>query len=212
MSRSNCGLLTCIQVSQEAGQVIWYSHLFQNFQFIVIHTVKGFGIVNKAEIDVFLECSCFFDDSVDAGNLMYGSSAFSKTSLNIWKSRLNFPQKDQLIKCFLTERHPRNPSFVLSPNPFRWSFSFFRPYECSWCCQHFCIIVNLLTVPAPQIRKIIGSRGKSAPRSLNDFFRQDSSGEILQMTWEGPDINYAEYIAEVRTFFGIRSHEWIDRK
>ena len=66
--------------------MIWYSHLFQNFpQFIVIHTVKGFGIVNKAEIDVFLELSCFFDDPVDVGNLISGSSAFSKTSLNIWQ-------------------------------------------------------------------------------------------------------------------------------
>ena len=64
----------------------WYSHLFQNFpQFIVIHTVKGFGIVNKAEIDVFLELSCFFEDPVDDGNLISGSSAFSKTTLNIWK-------------------------------------------------------------------------------------------------------------------------------
>ena len=84
MSSSNCCFLTCIQVSQEAGQVVWYSHLFQNFpQFIVIHTVKGFGIVNKAEIDVFLELSCFFHDPEDAGNLISGSSAFSKTSLNI---------------------------------------------------------------------------------------------------------------------------------
>ena len=75
-----------MQISQEAGQVVWYSHLFQNFtQFIVIHTVKGFGIVNKAEIDVFLELSCFFQDPVDVGNLVSGSSAFSKTSLNVWK-------------------------------------------------------------------------------------------------------------------------------
>ena len=81
MSSSNCCFLTCIQVSQEVGQVVWYSHLFQNFQqFIVIHTVKGFGIVNKAEIDVFLKLSCFFDDPVDAGNLISGSSAFSETS------------------------------------------------------------------------------------------------------------------------------------
>ena len=86
MSSSNCCFLTCIQVSQEAGQGVWYSHLFQNFpQFVVIHTVKGFGIVNKAEIDVFLELSCFFDYSADVGNLISGSSAFSKTSLNIWK-------------------------------------------------------------------------------------------------------------------------------
>ena len=86
MSSSNCYFLTCIQVSQEAGQVVWYSHLFQNFpQFIVIHTVKGFGIIKKAELDVFLELSCFFDDPADVGNLISGSSPFSKTSLNIWK-------------------------------------------------------------------------------------------------------------------------------
>ena len=73
-------------MSQEAGQVVWYSHLFQNFpQFIVIHTDKDVGIVNKAEIDVFLELSCFLDDPADVGNLISGSSAFSKTSLNIRK-------------------------------------------------------------------------------------------------------------------------------
>ena len=82
----NCCFLTCIQISQEAGQVVWYSHLFQNFsQFVVIHTVKGFGIVDKAEVDVFLELSGFFDDPVDVGNLISGSSVFSKASLNIWK-------------------------------------------------------------------------------------------------------------------------------
>ena len=71
MSSSNSRFLTCIQVSQEAGQVVWYSHLFQNFpQFIVIHMFKGFGIVNKAEIDVFQELSCFFDDPADVGSLM----------------------------------------------------------------------------------------------------------------------------------------------
>ena len=65
--------------------MVWYSHLLKNFpQFLVIHTVKGFGIVNKAEIDIFLELSCFFDDPVDVGNLISGSSAFSKSSLNFW--------------------------------------------------------------------------------------------------------------------------------
>ena len=84
MSSSNCCLLTCTQISQETDQVVWYSHLFQNFlQFVVIHTVKGFGIVNKAEIDAFLELSYFFDDPTDAGNLISGSSAISKPSLNI---------------------------------------------------------------------------------------------------------------------------------
>ena len=85
MSSSNCYFLTCTQISQEAGKVVWYSHLLKSLpQFVVIHTVKGFGIVNKAELDVFLELSCFFDDPVDVGNLISGSSAFSKTSLNIW--------------------------------------------------------------------------------------------------------------------------------
>ena len=85
MSTSNCCFLTCIQISQEAGQVVWYFHLFQNFpQFVVIHTVKSFGIVNKAVVDTFLELSCFFDHPMDVGNLASGSSAFSKSSLNIW--------------------------------------------------------------------------------------------------------------------------------
>ena len=74
-----------MQISQETGQVVWYSQLLKNFpQFIVIHTVKGFGVVNKAEIDIFLELSCFFDDPEDVGNLISGSS-FSKSSLNFWK-------------------------------------------------------------------------------------------------------------------------------
>ena len=66
--------------------MVWYSHLSKNFpQFVVIHTVKGFGVVNKAEVDVFLELSCFFDDPMDVGNFISGFSAFSKFSLNIWK-------------------------------------------------------------------------------------------------------------------------------
>ena len=81
MSKSNCGFLTCIQISQEESEVVWYSHLLKIFQFVVIHTVKGFGIVNKAEVDAFLELSCFFNDPTGVGNLIFGSSAFSKSSL-----------------------------------------------------------------------------------------------------------------------------------
>ena len=85
MSSSNCCFLTCIQISQEAGQVVWYSHLFQNFpQFIVVHIVKGFGVVIKAEVDVFLELSYFFCDPVDVCSLISASSAFSKSTLTIW--------------------------------------------------------------------------------------------------------------------------------
>ena len=84
MPSSNRCLLTCIQISQAAGQVVWYSHVFKNFP-VYCDTHKVFGTVNKAEIDVFLEGSCFFDDPVDVGNLTSVSSAFSKTSLSIWK-------------------------------------------------------------------------------------------------------------------------------
>ena len=87
--------------------MVWYSHLFQNFpQFVVIHTVKGFGVVNKAEVDIFLELSCFFDDPLDVDNLIFGSSAFSKTSLNIWK----FTVHGQLTNSLpLNEREDGNP-------------------------------------------------------------------------------------------------------
>ena len=86
MSSSDCCFLTCKQISQETGQVVWYSHLLKNFpQVVVIHRVKGSGIVNKAVVNIFLELSCFCDDPTDVGNLFFGSSAFSKTSLNVWK-------------------------------------------------------------------------------------------------------------------------------
>ena len=86
MSSSNCCFLTCIQVFQKADKVAWYSHLFENFpQFVVIHTVKGFSVVNEAQIDVFLEFSWYFYDPLDVGSLISGSSAFSKSTLSIWK-------------------------------------------------------------------------------------------------------------------------------
>ena len=86
MSSSNCCLLPCIEISQEAGQVVWYSHLLKNVpQFVVIHAVSGFSVVSEAEVGVFLEFSCFFYDPTNVGNLMItGSSAFSKSSLYIW--------------------------------------------------------------------------------------------------------------------------------
>ena len=97
MSASYCCFLTCIQISQEAGQVVWYSHLFKNCpQCVVIHTVKGFGIVNKAEVDIFLELSCFFYDTANVGNLVSGSSAFLKSSLYMWKSSVHVLLKRSL--------------------------------------------------------------------------------------------------------------------
>ena len=103
MSSSNCCFLTCIQGSQEAGQVVWYSHLFQNFpQFLVIHTVKGFGIVNKAEIDIFLGLSCFFNDPVDIGNLISCSSAFPKTNYTQLNAEFQIVKRDK--KAFVIEQ------------------------------------------------------------------------------------------------------------
>ena len=95
---SSCCFLTCIQISQEAGKVIWYSHVFQNFPlFVVIHTIKGFIVVSEAEVNVFLELSCFFYDPA-VGNLISGSSAFSKFSFNIWNFMVHILLKPGLEK------------------------------------------------------------------------------------------------------------------
>ena len=97
MSGSNCFFWTCVQVSQEAGKVDWYFHLLKNFlQFVVIHTVKGFSVVNEAEVDVLLELPCFLNDPTNVGNLISGSSVFSKSSLNIWKFLVHILLKPSL--------------------------------------------------------------------------------------------------------------------
>ena len=97
MAGSNCCFLTCIQISQEVDKIIWYSHLFKNFPwFGVIYIVKDFSIVNEAEVYVFLEFSCFFYDPVDVSNLIFDSSAFSKSSLNIWKFSVHMLLKPSL--------------------------------------------------------------------------------------------------------------------
>ena len=97
MSGSKCCFLISIQISQKAGQLVWYSHLFQNFpQFAVIQTVKGFAVVNEAKVDAFLEFSCFFNDPMDIGNLISGFSAFCKSSLNIWKFSVHILLKPSL--------------------------------------------------------------------------------------------------------------------
>ena len=84
MSNSSCCFLACMQVSQEVGKVVWYSHLFKTFpQFVVIHTTKGFSLVNEAEVDLFLEFPCFFYDITDVSNLISGSSAFSKYIIHL---------------------------------------------------------------------------------------------------------------------------------
>ena len=97
MSSSNCCFLTCIQISQEASQVVWYSHLLKNFsQFVVIHTAKDFSVIKEAEVDVFLKFPWFFYDPKDVGNLISGSSLFSKSSLNIQQFSVHILLKPSL--------------------------------------------------------------------------------------------------------------------
>ena len=97
MCSSNCCFFPCIQISHEAGRVVWHSHLLKNFpQFVVIHTVKGFRVFNEAEVHVFLEFFCFLYDLTDVSNLISGSSAFSKSSLNIWKFLIHILLKPSL--------------------------------------------------------------------------------------------------------------------
>ena len=128
MSSSNCCFLTCIQVSQKAGNVVWYSHLFKSFpQFVVIHTVKGFGVVIEA--DVFLEFPCFFYDPVDVGNLISGSSAFSKSNLYIWRFSVHILLKPSLkdFEHYLASYEHGCTNICLSP-----------------CLQFFCVYTQKL--------------------------------------------------------------------
>ena len=161
MSSSNCCFLTCIQISQEAGQVVWYAHLFQNFpQFIVIHTVKGFGIVNKAnktETDVFLELSCFFDDPIDVGNLTSDFSAFSKSSLNIWKFMVHILWKPGLenFEHYFTSMWDKWNFVVVWASfgiAFLWDWNENWPFPVLWSLLSF---PNLLTCWVQHFHSII---------------------------------------------------------
>ena len=158
MSSSNCCFLTCIQISQEAGQVVWYSHLFQNFpQFIVIHTVKGFGIVNKAEIDAVLELSCFFDDPTDFCYLISGFSALSKSSLNNWRlmvQELMKPGLENFEHYFTSMWDYRKCAVVWAffGIAFLWGWNENRPFPVLWPLLSF---PNLLAYWVQHFHSII---------------------------------------------------------
>ena len=157
MSSSNCCFLTCIQISQEVGQVVWYCHVFQNFpQFIVIHTVKGFCIVKKAETDVSLQLSCFFDDPADVSNLISGSSAFSKTSLNIWNFMVHIllkPGLENFEQIFLSVWEQCNCAVVWSffGSAFLWDWNENWPFPVLWPLLSF---PNLLAYWVQQFHSI----------------------------------------------------------
>ena len=143
MSSSNCCFLTCIQISQEAGKVVWYSHLLKSFpQFVAIHTVKGFGIVNKAEVGIFLEFSCFFCNPRDVCNFISGSSAFSKSSLNMWKFTVNVLLKPGLenFECYFASMWNECTCVVI------WAFfgiAFLWDWSENW---HFPVLWPLLSI------------------------------------------------------------------
>ena len=144
MSSFKCCFLTCIQISQEAGQVVWYSHLFKKFpQFVVVHTVKSCGLVSKAEVDVFLELSCFTDDPMDVGSLTSGSSAFCKSNLNIWKFTVHIllkPGLENFEHCFTSVWDGCNCAVV-------WAFfgiAFLWDWNENWC---FPVLWPLLSFP-----------------------------------------------------------------
>ena len=201
MSSSNCWFLTCIQVSQEAGRMVWYSHLFQNFpQFIVIHTVKGFGIVNKAEIDVVLELSCFFDDSADVGNLISGS--FSKASSNIWRFTVHVllkPGLENFERYFTSVWDECNCAvvWVFFGIAFLWDLNENWPLACGHCwvfqiCWHiesstftvsyFRIWNSSTGIPSPQLALFI--RPTWLPKAyLTSHSRMSGSRWVITPSW-----------------------------
>ena len=148
MSCSNCCYLICIHISQKAGRVVWYSHLFKNFpQFVVIHTVKGFSIISEPEVDVFMEFSCFFYDLTDVGNLISGSSAFPKSSLNNFKFSVHLllkPSLKDFEHYFASMWNECNyvVAWTFFDIAFLWDWSENWPFPFLWPLQSF---PNLLT-------------------------------------------------------------------
>ena len=158
MSSSDCCFPTCIQISQESSQEVWYSHLFQNFpQIFVIHTVKGVGIVNKAKIDVFLELSCLFHDPADVGSLISGSSAFSKTRLNSCKFMVHIllePGLENFEHYFTSMWDECNCAVVWAffGIAFLWDWNEHWPFPVLWPLLSF---PNLLTYWVQHFHSII---------------------------------------------------------
>ena len=145
-------------ISQQAGQLVWYSHLFQNFsQFVVIHTIKDFGIVNKKEADIFLELSCFFDNPTDVGNLISDSFAFSKSSLNIWKFTVHIILKPglenfELYFASVWDDCIRVVVWAFFGIAFLWDWNENWPFPVLWSLPSF---PNLLAYWVQQFNSII---------------------------------------------------------
>ena len=202
MSTSNCCFLTCIQISQEAGQVVWYSHLLKNWpELVVVHIVKGLGIVNKAEIDVFLELSCFFNDPTDVGNLISGSSAFSKSSLNIWKFMVHVLLKPRLenfenyltsvwddCNCMVVWALFSLPFFGIGINTDLFQFcGHCWVFQMWWCIEwstftasYFRIWNSSTGIPSPSLALFIEMRLKA---HLTSHSRKSGSRLVITPSW-----------------------------
>ena len=165
-SSSNCWFLTCIQISQEAGKTIWYSHLFKNFpQFVVIHTVKGFGIVNKAEIDVFLELSCSLSDPVDIGNLISGSLPFLNPTWTSGSSQFHIllkPGLENIEHCFANVWDECSCVVVWTFFGIGMKTDFFQSCDHCWVFQ-ICWHIEWSTFTASSFRIWNGLAGISSP-------------------------------------------------
>ena len=198
MSRSNCCFLTWAQISQEAGQVVWYSHLLKNFP---VHTVRGFGIVNKAEVDVFLELSCFFGNPTDVGNLTSGSSAFSKSNLNIWNFMVHVllkPVLENFEHYFASVRNECNCAVVWTffGIAFLWNWNENWPFQSCGHCWVFqiCWDIECSTLTTSSLRIWNSSTGIPSPplalfvvmlpkAHLTSHFRMSGSRCVITPSW-----------------------------
>ena len=157
MSSSNCCFLTCTQISQEAGKAIWYSYLLKIFpQFVVIYIAKSFGVINRAEVDVFLEFFCFFYDPMYVGNLISGSSTFSKSRLNIWNFTVHVLLKSRLENYFASMWDERNCAVVWAffGIAFLWDWNVNWPFLVLWPLLSF---PNLLAYWVCRLQQIVGN-------------------------------------------------------
>ena len=201
MSSINFWFLTYIQISQEAGQVVWYSHLFKSFlQFVVTHAVKGFSVVNEA--DVFLEFSCFFYDPVDVGNLISGSSAFSKSRLNIWKFLIHVllkPSLENFEHFFASVWDESNcvgvwtffgiaflfgigmKTDLFQPCGHCWAFQICWHIECNtFTASPFRIWISSAVIPSPPLALFIVMLPKA---HLTSHFRMSGSRWVITPSW-----------------------------
>ena len=201
MSGYNCCLLTCIQASQEAGKMVWYSHILKNFpQFVVIHTVKGFHVVNKAERDSFLELLYFFYDPTDVGNLISGSSAFSKSSLNIWKFMVHVllkPDLENFEHYFASMWDECNCAIVWTffGIAFPWDWNENWPFPVQWPLLNFS---NLLAYWVQHFNSIIWGRGSSSKWWVRE---QKQRGTGAEWSWtEGSSMDLPWQAKEFKSF------------